>query len=107
MYPEYPVRSHSEAYYQLKKALGIQSSNLHSFDINGEEYRARKFVLGISMEKVSAAAFTNVSIRIGDIMHIRFDHKSTNPTEWGTSMHIVLASENVLIIRDSGIEVHD
>ncbi len=51
LYPEYPIRSHSEAYYQLKKALGMQSSNLHSFDIDGEEYRARKFVLGISMEK--------------------------------------------------------
>ncbi len=107
LYPEYPIRSHSEAYYQLKKALGQQSSNLHSFDIDSEEYRARKFVLGISMETVSEAACTGVNTRSGDILNIRFDHKSTTATEWATGMHIVLVSENVLIIKDGGLEVHD
>ena len=97
LYPEYPIRSHSEAYYQLKKALGQHSSNLHSFDIDSEEYRARKFVLGISMEKVSEAAFTGVNTRSGDIMNIRFDHKSTTATEWATGMHIVLVGENIVI----------
>jgi hypothetical protein len=107
LYPEYPIRSHSEAYYQLKKALGQQSSNLHSFDIDSEDYRARKFVLGISMEKVSEAAFTGVNTRSGDILNIRFDHKTQTATEWATGMHIVLVSENVLILKDSGVEVHD
>ena len=31
LYPEYPIRSHAEAFYQLRKALGIQSSKVHSF----------------------------------------------------------------------------
>ena len=26
LFPEYPIRSHAEAYYQLRNTLGIQSS---------------------------------------------------------------------------------
>ncbi len=59
------------------------------------------------MEKVSERAFTGADTRSGDIMNIRFDHKSTTATEWATGMHIVLVSENVLILRESGLEVHD
>ena len=38
MYPEYPIRSHSEAFYQLKKTLGVQTSDIHSFDINPRQW---------------------------------------------------------------------
>ena len=38
LYPEYPIRSHAEAFYQLRKTLGIQSSALHSFNISAQEY---------------------------------------------------------------------
>ena len=33
LYPEYPIRSHNEAFYQLKKAFGVQASAVHNFDI--------------------------------------------------------------------------
>ncbi len=59
------------------------------------------------MGKVSERSFTGANTRSGDIMNIRFDHQSTTAAEWATSMHIVLVSENVLILRDAGIEVHD
>ena len=59
------------------------------------------------MEKVSERAFTGADTRSGDIMNIRFDHKTSTAAEWATGMHIVLVSENVLIIRDGGLEVHD
>ena len=29
LYPEYPIKSHAEAYYQLRKTLGHQSSTVH------------------------------------------------------------------------------
>jgi hypothetical protein len=32
-FPEYPVRSMAESFYQLKKALGIQGSAFHSVSI--------------------------------------------------------------------------
>ena len=46
LFPEYPIRSHNEAYYQLCKTLGVQASALHNFDISAREYRFSKFVVG-------------------------------------------------------------
>ena len=105
-FPEYPIRSHAEAYYQLRKTLGKHNQH-NSFDIAQEEYRSRKFILGIDMEKVLEAAFTGINTRAGDLMAIRFDHKSTNATHWSQSMHIVLTADCILEVRDSGVQVYD
>ena len=51
LYPEYPIRSHSECYYNLRKSLGVQANNLHALDIRGFEYRNNKFVVGFDDEK--------------------------------------------------------
>ena len=107
LYPEYPVRSHSESYYQLKKALGIQSSNLHSFDITGSQYRKDRFVMGFDMEKVREMSWSGQHTRSGDILNVRFDHKSSTAADWATTMHIVLQSENAIMISDSGVRVAD
>ena len=53
LFPEYPMKSHAECYYSLRKALGIQANNLHSIDINGLEYRSNKFIVGIDTENCS------------------------------------------------------
>ena len=52
---EYPIRSHSEAFYQLTKCLGIQASDIHNLDINAPQYHTHKFILGIDIEKVMEA----------------------------------------------------
>ena len=44
LYPEYPIRSHVEALYQLCKTLGHQSSTVHNFAITSGEYKSTKFV---------------------------------------------------------------
>ena len=51
-YPEKPITSHAEAFYDLKKTLGIQSSSLHSFDISAVEYRNYKMILGFDLETI-------------------------------------------------------
>lgn len=51
LYPEYPIRSLAEAFYQLRTCLGIHSSSLHSIDINPHDYRNSKFIVVIDMEK--------------------------------------------------------
>ena len=33
MIPQYPIRSHAECYYNLRKSLGIQANTMHSIDI--------------------------------------------------------------------------
>ena len=107
LYPEYPVRSHNEMYYQLRKCLGHQSSSLHSFDIDSHEYRNYKFIMGIDMERVLEAGFTGMNTRAGDILNIRFDHNDSTAGYWATSMHIVLHSDNIMEIRDAGVQVWD
>ena len=106
LFPEYPIRSHAEAYYQLRKTLGHHDQH-NSFDITQAEYRCRKFILGIDMEKVLEAGYTGINTRAGDLMNIRFDHASTNNSTYATSMQIVLTSDQILEVRDSGVQVFD
>ncbi len=72
LFPDYPMRSHSEAYYQLKKTLGVQSSHVHSFDINSKQYRDHKLVLGIDTEKVLDAGWSGINMRTGDLLRVAF-----------------------------------
>ena len=106
-YPEHPIRSHSEAFYQLKKCLGIQASNVHSFNITGQEYRRRKFILGIDTETILSSAFSGRNTRSGELLNIQFDLLSADVTTYPTDMYIVLHSDNVMEIGDSGVRVYD
>jgi hypothetical protein len=72
LFPEYPIRSHAEAFYQLKKRLGVQASTLRNFDIAGHDYRENKFVIGIDCERVLHAGFTGISTKAGDLLVINF-----------------------------------
>ena len=112
LFPEYPIRSHAEAYYQLCKCLGVQASSVHNFDINAKEYRSTKFVLGTDCEKVLDAGFTGISTRVGDLMSVRFNYANGNITNsdgarLADRLHIVLHSDQILEIRDSGCQVFD
>ena len=106
LFPEYPIRSHAEAYYQLKKTLGHHDQH-NSMSISQAAYRKRKFVLGIDMEKVLEAGYTGTNARAGDLMNIRFDHALTTAAHWAKEMHIVLTSAQMLEVRDSGVQVFD
>ena len=106
-YPEAPIRSHAESYYQLKKCMGIAASNVHSFNITGQEYKRRKFIIGIDTETILNASFTGKNTRSGELLNIRFDQKSNTATDWATDMYIVLHSDNVLEIGDTGVRVYD
>jgi hypothetical protein len=107
MYPEYPMRSHSEAYSQLKKTLGIQSSNVHSFDINAKEYRDHKLILATDCEKVLDAGWTGLNTRAGDLMRVTLEYNSTEAARLADQMHIVLHSDQIVEIRDTGIQIFD
>lgn len=106
MYPEQPIRSHQEAYYQLRKTLGIQSSALHSFDISAQEYKRRSFVLGIDTETILHAAFSGHNTRSGELLNIQFDHNVVADIQ-PTDMYVVLHSDNLVEISDSGVRCYD
>ena len=107
LFPEYPIRSHNEAYYQLAKCLGVQSSAVHNFDITAREYRSTKFILGTDCEKVLDAGFTGINTRAGDLMTVKFDYRSAATARRADRIHIVLHSDQILEIRDSGCQVYD
>ena len=110
LFPEYPIRSHNECYYQLKKTLGVQASSVHNFNINPIEYRDYKFIWATDCEKVLDAAFTGINTRAGDLMSIRFEfqNKSINGQNFvGARFHIVSHSDQIMEIRDSGVQVLD
>ena len=113
LFPEYPIRSHNEAYYQLKKTLGVQASSVHNFSIYASEYRDNKFILGTDCEKVLDAGFTGINTRAGDLMVVSYKYKSRGTVENGVfprladRIHIVLHSDQILEIRDSGCQVFD
>ena len=107
MLPEYPIRSHAEAFYQLKKTLGIQSSALHSFDINAQQYRRNKFVLAIDTERVLSASFTGLNLRSGEMLNIRLDNTGTNSAYYAHNMYVLLHADCVMEIQDGGIRISD
>ncbi|MFM7985032.1 MAG: hypothetical protein ACKPKO_37505, partial [Candidatus Fonsibacter sp.] len=74
LYPEYPIRSHAEAYYQLRKTLGLHYAPYHGTDITGWSYRGSKFIIGIDTEKVLDAGFTGLNTRSGDLLTVKFKY---------------------------------
>jgi hypothetical protein len=107
LFPEYPVRSHTEAYYNLKKCLGVQSSAIHNFNINPVEYRDYKMILATDCERVLNAGFTGINTRAGDLLTVKLKYNSVDPTRLADRIHIVLHSDQILEIRDSGCQVFD
>ena len=51
MFPEYPVRSINQAFYELKKALGIASSSFHSISPTRYQYQNDHFIAAADTEK--------------------------------------------------------
>ena len=111
LYPEYPIRSASESFSQLRKTMGIHQSPFHSLDITGPQYRSYKFIASIDTEKVLEAGFTGLNTRAGDLMTIKV--KPIDPSASGmgssvpTKFFTVLHSDNIMEIRESGITVFD
>jgi hypothetical protein len=102
LYPEYPMTSAQECFYQLKKALGVQANHLHSFNITPREYLNNKFVIGFDMETISSAAYTAKDIRSGDLMTIK---GTWGGDQTNLSMHVVLQHQIVIAIDASGCSV--
>ena len=107
LYPEYPIRSHGESFYQLRKTLGIQSSALHSFNISAQEYKRRKFVLAIDTETLLSMAFTGKNTKSGELLNIRLDNIGTDSSKYAHGIYTILHADCIMEISDSGVRVSD
>ena len=100
LYPEYPIRSLSEAFYQLRKTLGLHFGN-DSLNIHRFCYYTNAFVAAIDLEKVLGASFSGMNTMSGDLLTIRM--KSANGTitldpNLSYSMFYTLVFDNILEI---------
>jgi hypothetical protein len=111
LYPEYPIRSASESFSQLRKTMGIHQSPFHSLDVSGFQYRSHKFVASIDTEKVLEAGFTGLNTRAGDLLTIKVKPLDASTAGMGTTVptkfFTVLHSDNILEIKESGVTVFD
>ena len=112
LFPEYPIRSASEAYYQLKKALGIHGSAFHSISPTFKQYIKDHFIVGIDTEKILEAGFTGLNTRTGDLMVIRAQGANgalanTQFATYASKLYIILHTDQLLEIRDVGTQVFD
>ena len=53
LYPEYPCRSLTQAFYYLRKALNLPLFHQHHLSIEYSAYRVDKFIFAMDFEKGS------------------------------------------------------
>ena len=107
MFPEFPCRSMAETFYQLQKALGIHGSAFHSLSITPDQYRNDHFIIGVDTEKILEAGFTGLNTKAGDLMVVRGKGANGILPTWATQIYIILHTDQILEIRDSGCQVFD
>ena len=117
LYPEYPVKSLSEAFCILKQTLNLPDWGLHSVGIDNKQYRSNKFIFAMSFEKVPEASWTGTNTKTGQILLIKLNAVDTSKdgaagdgTVVGNiadMMYITLQTENILEIRDTACSIYD
>jgi hypothetical protein len=106
--PEYPKRSLAEAFYQLRKCLGVSASPLHGFTITPADYRQYKFIVGLDQEKLLDSTFTGQNTRSGKLLTFRSKRATAaNITNPPSKVYIVLLVDNILEISAPGCNVFD
>ena len=66
-----------------------------------------KLVLAIDTENMTQLGWTGINTRPGGLCTIKFKYNSTNVLRQADRMRVVLASDNILEIKDSGCAVFD
>lgn len=109
-YPEYPVTASCEFWSRLKTSLGIHASS-HSLNITPAQYGALtgvggdKFVAALDLEKSLGAGFTGQSTKAGDLMTVAWKGVGVNTGSFAQKIYICLQYDQIINVRDSGVEV--
>ena len=64
-----------------------------------------QFIFGMDTEKMLAAGFTGLNTKAGDLMTVRAKCMSTDLSLSPNSLFVVLHSDQILNIRDTGVEI--
>ena len=106
LFPEYPVRSLQESFYQLRKCMGVETSNFHSLDIKPLEYRNHKFVAAFDTEKNLGSAFTGLNIKQGSLMTLKM-RSTANAAHMPDTVYLTLHHDVIIQISDTGVSVFE
>jgi hypothetical protein len=107
LFPEYPIRSLAEAFYQLRKSLGINSTNAQ-MNMVQRYYRDHKFVISFDTEKMTGASFTGYNTRAGDLLTLKMKGANGSIALDVTDTHKMFYCLNydaVLQVNDTGVSV--
>ena len=114
IFPDLPMASAQEAWYQLSKVLGLHSS-LESVAIPPGEWLGTNFILALDMEKMSSSpgaglsAFTGLSTRnAGDTL--RFAFENVTPRDSPSTpqrQYVTLHMDLILELRAEGCVLLD
>ena len=108
LYPEYPCRSLSQAFYYLRKALNLPLFHQHHLSIEYSAYRVDKFIFAMNFEKVPDSPYTGINTKAGQQLLIRVKPVGNMATaSMPDTIYITLLSEQILSIRDAGVQILD
>ena len=107
LFPEYPIRSLAEAFYQLRKSLGINSTNAQ-MNMVQRYYRDHKFVISLDTEKMTGASFTGYNTKAGDLLTLKMKGANGSIALDATDTHklfYMLQYDAILQVNDTGVNV--
>ena len=102
-----PINSVAESWSQLRKAVARDSKALLS--TTAKEHHSTRLVQGLDLEKLGGVGYTGISTKTGEMIIVKM--KAVNTTTLAasmpTSLFMVLCTDNILEIRDSGVSALD
>ena len=107
-YPQTPCSSIAESWSQLRKAVARYGK--HPVSITPAQYHSTKYVFGLDMEALPQVGYTGLSTKNGEMITVKV--KAVNPSntmtgQMPTSLFMVLCTDNIIELRDSGVSVLD
>ena len=107
-FPQTPINSIAESWSQLRKAVARYGKLPVS--ITSAQYHSTKFVAGLDLESLPTVGYTGLSTKNGEMITVKVKAVSPSTAMTGhmpTSLFMVLCTDNILEIRDSGISALD
>jgi hypothetical protein len=109
VFPDLPITSHTEAFYQLSKSLAMQSHN-EGVSIPPSEYLGQNFILALDLEKMYSSPgagfvrFSGLNTQgAGDTLRMTFQNISARADWLPTRQFVTLHHDVVIELRAEGV----
>ena len=108
LFPEYPCKSITQAFYYLRKALNLPLFHQHHLSIEFNQYKSNKFIFAMNMERVPDSSYSGINTKSGQQLLIRCKPSGSMLTAlMPDTIYLTLVSEQILSNRDAGVQILD